>query len=121
MGSYWGLRRLAGLHFGYAHALQAFGVIFAVEDVPLFAAFEDFLFLRSDLGADFGVYLGFDFQKSGDDVDDFLTDGVAILHEVHFRTGDQEINDAMGEAYGFFACQSHGVSCVSLGRWLAEN
>jgi hypothetical protein len=112
---------LAGLDFGYAHAFQAFGVVFAVEDVPLFAAFEDFFFLRSDFRADFRVHLGFDFQQRGDDGDNFLADGVAVFDEIHVRTGDQEINDAMGEAYGFFACQSHGVSCISLGRWLAEN
>ena len=112
---------LAGLDFGYAHAFQAFGVVFAVEDVPLFAAFQDFFFLRGDFGADFGVHLGFHFQKSGDDRDDFLADGVAVFDEIHVWAGDQKINDAMGEAYGFFACQSHGVSWKSKGRWLAEN
>jgi hypothetical protein len=108
--------RLASLHFGYAHAFQAFGVVFAVENVPLFAAFEDFFFLGGNFGANFGVYLGFDFQQRRNDVDDFLADGVAVFDEVHIRTGHEEINDAMGEAYGFFACQSHGI-----GRWLAEN
>ena len=49
-------------YFGYAHALQAFGVIFAVEDVPLFAALEDLALLGCDLGADFGVNLLFEFQ-----------------------------------------------------------
>jgi len=112
---------LAGLDFGYAHAFQALSVVFTIEDVPLFAAFEDFFFLGGDFGADFGVHLGFDFQKSGDDGDDFLADSVAVFDEIHVRTGDQEINDAMGEAYGFFACQSHVVSRISLGRWLAEN
>jgi hypothetical protein len=111
-----GLRRLAGLDFGHAHAFQSFGVVFAVENVPLFAAFEDFFFLGGDFGADFGVHLSFDFQQRGDDGDDFLANGVAVFHKVHVGTGDQEINDAMGEAYGFFACQSHGI-----GRWLAEN
>src|SRR5271167_306542 len=112
---------LAGLHFGYAHAFQAFGVVFAVHDVPLFAAFEDFFFLRGDFGSDFSVHLSFDFQQRGDDGDDFLADGVAVFDEIHVRTGDQEINDAMGEAYGLFACQSHGVNWISKGRWLAEN
>jgi hypothetical protein len=54
--------RLVGVHFGDAEALESLGIIFAVEDVPLFAALEDFLFLRRDLGADIRVNLLFELQ-----------------------------------------------------------
>src|ERR1700688_724589 len=37
---------------GDSHATEFVGVILAVEDVPLFAAFEDFFFLRRDALAD---------------------------------------------------------------------
>ncbi len=48
--------------FGDAETLEALGVILAVEDVPLLAAFEDFLLLRGDLGAHFGIDLLFELQ-----------------------------------------------------------
>jgi hypothetical protein len=37
--------QLTGVNFGDAQAFKTFGVIFAIEDVPLFAAFQDFFFL----------------------------------------------------------------------------
>jgi hypothetical protein len=92
---------------GYALAAKFFGVIFPVEDVPLFAAFEDFFFLGSDALADFG----FDFFLVAEDVghglDHVLTDGVAVLDEFDFVALHQKIDDLMGDADNFFAAQSH--------------
>ncbi len=44
------------------HATHLFRIILAVEQVPLFASFEDFFFLRADFLADFGVHSFFFFQ-----------------------------------------------------------
>ncbi len=80
--------------FGHAQPLEAFGVIFAVEDIPLFAAFEDFLLLRGDLRADFGVHLLFELQQRCENIDDFLADGVAVFDEIHVVAGNEKIDDA---------------------------
>ena len=50
---------LAPGSFFHPKSLHTFGVILAVNDVPFLAAFEDFLFLPADLGADFGIDLLF--------------------------------------------------------------
>ena len=91
----------------HAEALHPFGVILAVDDVPFLAAFEDFLFLGADLGADFGVHLLFELQERGKNIDDFVADGVAVLDEVDVRAGDQKIENFMREANGFFAAESN--------------
>src|ERR1700685_4858963 len=71
-------------------ALHTCGVILAVNDVPFLAAFEDFLFLPADLGADFGIDLLFQFQERGKNIDDFVADCVAVLDEVYIWTGQQK-------------------------------
>src|SRR6266403_5304051 len=92
---------------GYAHAAEFVGVIFAVEDVPLFAAFEDFFFLRSDALAEFGVGFLFFFQSGSKNLHDLLADGVAILDKFDIIAGDEDIGDLMRQANHFFARKSH--------------
>src|SRR5712672_680848 len=92
---------------GYAHAAEFVGVILAIEDVPLFAAFEDFFFLRSDALADFGVGFLFFFQRRSKNLHDLLADGVAILDKFNIVAGDQDIGDLMRQPNHFFARKSH--------------
>jgi hypothetical protein len=98
---------LVSVDFGDAQALEPFGVILAVEDVPLFAALEDLFFLRTNFRADVRVYLLLKFEKRGDNGDDFLANSVAVLDKIDFRTGNKKVDDAMGEANRFFAGESH--------------
>ncbi len=92
---------------GDAHAEHLFGVILAVEDVPLLAAFEDFLLLGRDLLADLGVHFFFVAQQSLEDLDDLIANGFAVFDEFHFIAGDQNIGDLMRKADDFFAAESH--------------
>src|SRR6266403_3370878 len=95
---------------GYAHAAEFVGVILAIEDVPLFAAFEDFFFLRSDALAEFGVGFLFFFQSGSKNLHDLLADGVAILDKFNIIAGDEDIGDLMRQANHFFARKSHARS-----------
>src|SRR5271170_107784 len=92
---------LMRVDFGDAESLETFGVVLAVEDVPLFTALDDFLFLRTDFRADVGIHLLLKFQERGDNGDDFLADGVAVLHKIDFGAGNEEVDDAMREANRF--------------------
>ena len=66
------------VHFGDAEALQSFLIIFAIKNVPLFAAFQNLFLLRRDLRAHFRVHLLFHFQQRRENRYDFLADRVAI-------------------------------------------
>ena len=83
------------VNFGDAQPFESLAIISAVQDVPLFAALEDFFFLRGDLRADFGINLFFELQQRRKNVDDFLANGVAVFDEIYFGTGDEKINNAM--------------------------
>src|SRR5271170_934430 len=96
-----------GVDFGDAEALESFGVVFAVKDVPLLAAFEDFLLLRADLGANFRIDLLLELQQCGENGDDFLADGVAVFDEINALAGNEKIDDAVGESNRLFAAQAH--------------
>src|SRR5260370_7183508 len=74
---------------GDAHAAEFVSVILSIEDVPLFAAFENFLLLRSDALADFGVGFLFLFQRGGENLPDLLANGVAILAQLPFLARHQ--------------------------------
>src|SRR5262249_10238988 len=63
-----------------AHAAQLFRVVLPVEYVPLFAAFDNLLFLGSDLLANFGVGFFFFTQRVRQQCNDLLANGVAILN-----------------------------------------
>ena len=89
------------------HAAEFVGVVFAVEDVPLFAAFEDFFFLRGDALADFGVGFLFVAERGGENLDDMLTDGVSIFNKFDVVAGHQHVGDLVGQADDFFAAESH--------------
>src|SRR5260370_33813430 len=54
---------------GDSHAAELVAVILAIEDVPLFAALENFFLLRSDALADFGVGFLFVLQRGGEKAD----------------------------------------------------
>src|ERR1700676_211000 len=92
---------------GDAHAAEFVGVILAVEDVPLFAALENFFFLRGDALAHFGVGLLFFFQRGGKNLHHLLTDGVAVLDKFHFVAGHQHFGDLMRKANDFFPAEPH--------------
>src|SRR5579859_483975 len=92
---------------GDAHAAKFVGVVFAVEHVPFFAAFENFFFLRSDFLAHFDVRLFFFAQRISEDRHDLLADGVAVFNEVHFLARNQYFGDLMGESNNFLAAKSH--------------
>src|SRR6266446_7892643 len=92
---------------GDSHAAQFVGVILAIEDVPLFAAFEDFFFLRRDALADFGVGFLFVLQRRRKDLHDLLADGVAVFNKFYFVAGDKHIGNLMRQANHFFASESH--------------
>src|SRR5258708_16667865 len=69
---------------GDTHAAKLILVILLVEDVPLFAAFQDFLFLRSDSLAHFQFDLLFVFQRGGQDLPHLLANRIAGLDEIYF-------------------------------------
>src|SRR5260370_22565658 len=80
---------------GDSHAAELIAVILAIEDVPLFAALENFFLLRSDALADFGVGFLFVLQRGGENLHDLLADGVAVLDEFHFVAGAPPIGNLM--------------------------
>src|ERR1700676_395885 len=92
---------------GDAHAAEFFGVVFAVQDLPLFAAFDDFFFLGSDALADFEVGFFFFAERGGDNLDDMLANGVAIVDEFDVVAGDEDVGDLVRDADNFFAAESH--------------
>src|SRR5690348_5446345 len=98
---------LVRMNFSDTHALHCLGVILAVEDVPLLAAFEDFLLLRRNLSAHFCVDLLFLFQQRCEDIDDFQPDCVAVLDKIHVGIRDQRIDHSVRQSDSFFAAQSH--------------
>ena len=90
------LRKLAvRVDFSDAKSLQSFLIIFAIQNVPLFTAFQDLFFLGRNLRADFGVNLFFHLQQRRKNIHDFLADGIAILDEVHVGKRDKKIDDSV--------------------------
>ena len=94
---------------GDTHAAEFIGIVFAEEEVPFLAAFDDFLFLGRDALADFDLDLFFLAKDIGDGLDDVLADGVAVLDKLDFIALHEKIGDLMGDADNFFAAQSHRV------------
>src|SRR5271157_3176359 len=92
-----------------AGAAQFIGIIFAEEDVPLFAAFQNFFFLRGDLLADFHFDLFFLAKNVGHGLDHVLADGIAVLDKFDFIALDQQVHDLVRDTHDFFAGQSHSV------------
>src|SRR5467141_4462765 len=102
---------------GDAHAAKLVLVILLVEDVPLLAAFEDFLFLRSDSLADFQFDLFFFFQRGGQNLHHLLANGVAVVDEFHFCAFDKHVRDLVREPYDFFAGKAHlPFPCLNIAR-----
>src|SRR6266576_7063251 len=95
---------------GDAHAAKLILVILLVEDVPLLASFEDFLFLRSDSLADFQFDLLFLFERGGQNLHHLLANGVAVVDEFHVFAGDKHFGDLVREPYDFFAGEAHRFS-----------
>src|SRR5947209_11119588 len=93
----------------HAHVFQFLYVILALEDVPLLAAFDDFFFLRADLLANAGIDFFLFTQVVLEDLDDVLTNGVAVLDELHVVAGNEKICNLVGDADDFFPTQSHSA------------
>src|SRR6516162_144208 len=89
------------------HAAQFFGIIFAEQHVPLFAALEDLLFLRSNPLANLLLDSFLFLQDIRHRLHHVLPDGVAVLHEFHFVALHQQVDDLVRDANHFFARQSH--------------
>jgi hypothetical protein len=94
---------------GDALAAKFFGIVLAEQDVPFFAAFQDFFLLGSDAFADFHFDFFFFAKDIGHCLDHVLTDGVAILDEFHLVGLHQQIYQLMRDAHNFFAAQSHSL------------
>src|SRR6266852_9374181 len=92
---------------GNAHAVELIQVILLVDDVPLFAAFKNLFFLRSDALAHFQFDLLFFFQRSRQNLHDLLADGVPVFHKFHFFAFDKHVRDLVRQPYDFFAGQAH--------------
>ena len=93
-----------------AHAAKLILVIFLVQDVPLLAALEDFLFLRSDSLADFQFDLLFFFQRGSQNLHHLLANGIAVVDEFHFCAFNKHVRDLVREPYDFFAGEAHRFS-----------
>jgi len=92
---------------GYAHAAKFFGIVFAIEEVPLFAALEDFFLLRSNAFAGLEFSFFFLAERGGEDFDDLTTDGVAVVNKLDVIAGYQDVGELVGDADNFFAAKSH--------------
>ena len=88
---------------GHTHAAKFFGIIFAKQQIPLFAAFENFFFLRGDALAGFELGFLFFAQRGGENLNDLTPDGVAVVDEIDVVAGDQDIGQLVGDADNFFA------------------
>src|SRR5258708_8996490 len=103
---------------GDAHAAKFVVVIFLVKDVPLLAAFQDFLFLRSDSLAHFQLDLLFVFQRSRQNLHHLLANCVAVVDEFHFLAVDEYLGDLVREPYNFFAGKAHlSFPCSTFASW----
>src|SRR5260370_12208484 len=92
---------------GDAHAAKLILVILLVEDVPLLAAFQDFLFLRSDSLAHFQFDFLFVFQRGRQNLHHLLPNGVAVVDEFHFFALHEHVRDLVRQSYDFLAGQAH--------------
>src|SRR5271170_2973279 len=92
---------------GYAHTAQLLRIILAIEQIPLFAALENFFFLRGNAFARFELGLLFFAQRGGQDLDDLAANGVAVVDEIDVLAGHQHIGELVRDADNFFAAKSH--------------
>src|SRR5437016_434253 len=92
---------------GDAHAAKFILVILLVKDVPLLAAFQDFLFLRSDSLAHFQFDLLFVLERGRQNLHYLLTNRVAVVDEFHFLAFDEYLRNLVRESYDFFASEAH--------------
>src|SRR5437660_12655305 len=90
-----------------AHAAKFILVILLVKDVPLLAAFQDFLFLRSDSLAHFQFDLLFVLERGRQNLHYLLTNRVAVVDEFHFLAFDEYLRNLVRESYDFFASEAH--------------
>src|SRR5271155_1823836 len=100
------MRGLPAMFFGsrsHTHAAKFLGIIFAKEQIPFFATFENFFFLRGDALAGFELGFLFFAQRGGENLNDLTPDGVAVVNEIHVLAGDQDISQLVGDADNFFA------------------
>src|SRR5215472_9788034 len=89
-------------------------VVLFVQHIPLFAAFQDLFLLRGDALADFQLDFLFVAENGRQNLDDVLTNGVAVINEFHFVAGHQHVRDLVRQPDNFLTAQSHHF----LGSWL---
>jgi hypothetical protein len=92
---------------GDSQAPEFVGIIFPVQDVPLFAAFQNFFLLRSNLLADLRVGLLFVAQSVRQNLYYLLANGVAILHKLNVVAGHQHFRNLVGQPNNLLAGKSH--------------
>src|SRR5260370_27394744 len=92
---------------GNAPAAKFILIIFFVQDVPLLAAFQDFLFLRSDSLAHFQFDFLFVFQCGRQNLHHLLANRVAVIDKFHFLAFYKHVRDLVRQPYDFFASEAH--------------
>src|SRR6266478_930028 len=97
---------------GDAHAPKLIAVILLEEYVPLFAALEDFLLVRSNLFADIQLHFLFFLQRSRQDQHHLLPDGVPVVHKFHVVARHQHFRNLVRQSHNLFPAKSHPPSSL---------
>jgi hypothetical protein len=92
---------------GHTHAAELLGIILAVEQIPLFTALENFLFLGGDALAGFELGFFFFAERGGKDFDDLTANSIAVFDELDVIAGHQDVRELVRDAHNFFAAESH--------------
>src|SRR6266478_2407100 len=102
---------------GDAHAAEFVAIILLEEHVPLFAAFEDFFLLRSNLLADLQLHLLLFLQRGCQDQHHLLPDGVPVIHKFYVVARHQHVRNLVRQSHNLFPAKSHPPSFFTrLGR-----
>src|SRR6266478_1250767 len=93
-----------------AHAAKLIAIILLEEHVPLFAALEDFLLVRSNLLADIQLHFLFFLQRGRQDQHHLLPDGVPVVHKFHVVARHQHFRNLVRQSHNLFPAKSHSRS-----------
>src|SRR5205807_1203651 len=88
-------------------AAEFLRVKLAIEDAPLFAVFQNFLFHGANFFARFGVPLFLFAQLVRQDGNDALSNRVAVLDKLNFIAGDKDVHHFVGQPDNFLTRESH--------------
>ena len=107
----------AGIIFGQVDAqfLQLFGIVFAMQQIPLFAALGNLALLRADLLARRAVHLLLGGQHLGDVADDLEAHFVGVLLHAQFARLAQRHDDLVRHVVDLVARKLHLVVRVASG------